>query len=52
LVGAFVKKYKFNIDIALDRSSLLIMEKGKEAKRQSESMPKSGEKRLLRSSPC
>jgi hypothetical protein len=28
LVGAFVKKYKFNMDIALDKSSLLMMEKG------------------------
>ena len=28
LVDAFLRKYKFNIDIALDQTSLMVMEKG------------------------
>lgn len=49
LVGAFVKQYKFNIDITLDKSSLLMT--GKENKETSRSMPKGGERRPLKLSP-
>jgi len=48
-VGAFVKQYKFNIDITLDRSSLLMMGKGN--KERSRNMPKGGKRRPLRLSP-
>jgi hypothetical protein len=50
LVGAFMKQYKFNMDITLDRSSLLMMEKGNK-KKLFGSAPRDGEISALRSNP-
>jgi hypothetical protein len=46
LIDVFIKQYKFNMDMALDRSGLLALRK--EAMNQCRNMLNGGERRLLK----